>query len=85
MKRIIEVSNEGLEGLMGQQVLLLCSAYFYTGKLVGVNKKFVCLESPSIVYDTGTFSSKGYTDSQPLHAKEFYIMINSIESFGVSK
>jgi hypothetical protein len=85
MKRIIEVSNEGLEGLMGQEVLLFCAAYFYTGKLIGVNKKYVLLENPSIVYDTGAFTNKGYADAQRLHCKEFYVMISAIESFGVSK
>ena len=85
MKKIIEVSNEGLEALMGQQVLLLCSTYFYTGKLVGVNKKFVLLQNPSIVYSTGDFKTKGYSDAQELHTKEFYIMIHAIEAFGISK
>jgi hypothetical protein len=85
MKRIIEVNQEGLEKLLGQQVLLLCSAYFYTGRLVGVNKKFVCLENPSIVYDTGDFDKAGYNDAQKLHTKEFYVMINAIEAFGISK
>ena len=85
MKKVIEVNNEGLEKLLGQEVLLMCAAYFYTGKLIGVNRKFVLLENPKIVYDTGAFDKKGYTDAQALHTKEFYVMIASIESFGVSK
>lgn len=85
MKRLIEVNNEGLEKLIGQQVLLLCSNYFYTGKLIGVNKKYVLLQDPSIVYDTGAFSKAGYNDAQALHTKEFYVMIHSIEAFGLSK
>jgi hypothetical protein len=85
MKRLVEVNNEGLEKLIGQKVLLLCDSYFYTGKLIGVNKKYVLLQNPSIVYDTGGFDTAGYTDAQALHTKEFYIMIHAIESFGLSK
>jgi hypothetical protein len=85
MKRLVEVNNEGLEKLIGSQVLLLCSSYFYTGKLIGVNKKFVLLQDPSIVYDTGGFDKQGYVDAQRLHTKEFYVMINAIEAFGLSK
>lgn len=85
MKKLIEVNNEGLEKLIGKQVLLLCSSYFYTGLLVGVNKKFVLLQNPSIVYDTGAFDKSGYTDVQRLHTSEFYVMIQAIEAFGLSK
>lgn len=85
MKRLIDVSTEGLDKLIGEQVLLLCSSYFYTGKLIGVNKKFVLLQDPSIVYSTGSFDTKGYSDAQRLHTKEFYVMIQSIEAFGLSK
>lgn len=85
MKKLVEVSNEGLEKLIGDQVLLLCSSYFYTGKLIGVNKKYVLLQDPSIVYSTGSFETKGYSDSQKLHTKEFYVMIQAIEAFGLSK
>jgi len=85
MKRLVEGTNEGLEKLIGSRVLLLCSSYFYTGKLIRVNKKFVLLQDPSIVYDTGSFDKQGYADAQRLHTKEFYIMTNSIEAFGLSK
>jgi hypothetical protein len=88
MKKLVEVvqvEGEGLDGLLGQEVLLLCQNYFYTGKLVGVNDTFVKLEKTIIVYETGTFSSKGYKDAQTLHTSEFYINRAAIEAFGVSK
>lgn len=37
MKTLVEVQNEGLLALIGKRVTLFCSAYIYTGKLVGVN------------------------------------------------
>lgn len=88
MKKLInvtEVEGEGLEALIGEQVLILCMNYFYTGKLVGVNTTCILLEYPSIVYDTGAFDKKGYTDAQKLHTKQFYIQIGAIEAYGVSK
>ena len=53
MKKLIEVTDEGLEGLLGKRVTLLCMNYFYTGTLTGVNDKCVQLTSPKIVYETG--------------------------------
>jgi hypothetical protein len=86
LKKIIEVNDGvGLESLLGEKVLLICSAYFYTGKLSGVNDSFVELEDPAIVYETGAWSDKNYRDVQPLHTKKFHVQRASIESFGVSK
>lgn len=86
MKQIIEVTEGvGLEGLLGENVLLICRAYFYVGKLTGVNDTFVELTDPSIVYETGAWSDKTYRDAQKLHASKFYIQRSAIESFGVSK
>lgn len=86
MKQIVEVTEGvGLEGLLGQEVLLICAAYFYTGKLTGVNESFVQLSEPSIVYETGAWTSKGYSDAQKLHASTFYVQRSAIESFGVTK
>lgn len=86
MKQIVEVTEGvGLESLLGEEVLLICSAYFYTGKLTGVNETFVQLENPSIVYETGSWDSRGYKDAQKLHTKKFFIQREAIESFGASK
>jgi len=88
MKKLVtveQIEGEGLEALLGENVLLMCSSYFYTGKLIGVNADFVKLESPTIVYETGKWSSPGYADAQPLHAKEWYVTRHSIESYGLSK
>ena len=84
MKKIVEVNDEGLEGLMGETVTLFCMNYFYTGKLIGVNDSCVLLEDPKIVYETGEWSSKDWKDAQALPAP-LYVQIHSIESFGVMK
>lgn len=84
MKQYIEVSGEGLEGLMGKRVLIMTAGYFYEGKLVGVNDNFIKLEDPGIVYETGAFSNPNYKDLQKLHTKEWYVQMGLIESYGVS-
>lgn len=84
MKKIVEVSDEGLEGLMGETVTLFCMNYFYTGKLVGVNESCVKLSKPSIVYDTGEWSAKDWADAQKLPGS-IYVQTSSIEAFGVMK
>lgn len=88
MKQIVtvtEVEGEGLEALMGQNVLLFCLNYIYTGKLVGVNSMFVKLEDAKIVYETGPFTSKGYTDAQALPTGVWYVHTATVESFGLGK
>ena len=84
MKKIVEVSDEGLEGLLGETVTLLCMNYFYTGKLIGVNSTCVKLEGPSIVYETGEWSSKSWKDAQKLPG-DIYVQIAAIEAFGLLK
>jgi len=84
MKKLVqatEVDGEGLEMLMGEQVLIFCLSYIYTGKLIGVNKTCILLENPAIVYETGAFSTKTFTDAQKLPF-QLYIQTSAIESFG---
>ena len=86
IKVIEEVQGAvGLDSLLGEEVLLICSAYFYTGKLTGVNETFVQLDDPAIVYETGSWSSKGYGTAEKLHTKRFFVQRAAIESYGVSK
>lgn len=84
MKQIVtvtEVDGEGLDGLLGQNVLLFCLNYIYTGKLVGVNESFVKLENASIVYETGPINQPGFKDAQSLGNRPWYVQRTAIESF----
>ena len=86
MKVLVEEnSEEGLEGLLGKRVLLVSAGYFYEGKLVGVNSACVKLEDSSIVYGTGDWESKTYSDIQKLNTDVWYVNTGLIESFGLSK
>lgn len=83
-KIVEEVNEEGLEKLLGERISLFCMNYIYTGKLIGVNDKVVLLQDAAIVYETGPFSEKGWKDAQPL-LHDWYVMLSSVESFGVLK
>lgn len=86
MKRIIEeTENQGLESLLGERVLLMCTGYFYEGKLEGVSEQCVELSDPYIVYETGSFSDEAYKDSQKLHTEKWFVSIPLIESYGLGK
>lgn len=86
MKRVIvQSTNEGLESLLGEKVTLLCTRYIYTGTLTGLNDNFCLLQDPYIVYDTGAWDKKDWQDAQKLPKNEIYIMLHSIESFGLMK
>ena len=84
MKKIVEVSDEGFEGLLGETVTLFCMNYFYTGKLVGVNASCVKLDDPKVVYETGEWSAKDWADAQSLPGS-IYVQVSSVEAFGVLK
>jgi hypothetical protein len=86
MKRIIEETGAtGLDSLLGEQVLLLCGNYFYSGKLTGVNKTFVELAGASIVYETGEWSASAYKDVQKLGAGPTFVRIQWIEAYRLGK
>jgi hypothetical protein len=85
MKKLIEeVENEGLIKLMGERVTFFCLNYIYTGKLTGVNEQYVKLEDAAIVYETGAFTEKNWKDAQAL-PRPVYIMLQTVESFGIMK
>ena len=86
MKKLVsvtEVDGEGLESLMGEQVILFCSNYFYAGKLVGINSTCVLLEDGGIVYETGAFSDKSWKDFQKIG--HVYVQTSHIEAYAKGK
>ena len=86
MKIVTETAvTEGLESLLGQNVTLLCMNYIYTGKLVGIDDGQVKLDDAKIVYETGAFTEKEWTDAQPLPNGTWYVRLATIESFGILK
>ena len=84
LARAVEVSEEGLESLLGQTVTFFCAVYIYTGELVGVNSTCVKLKNPKIVYETGAFNEKSWKDAQSL-PNELYLQTSMIEAFGIVK
>lgn len=84
LKNVVEVKEEGLLALIGQDVELFGGIYIYAGKLVGVNDKCVKLSNPHIVYETGPLDGKKYKDAQHMGKEFHYVSTNFIESFGVT-
>jgi hypothetical protein len=86
LKKIVEqVEGEGLEKFLGEKITLFCANYIYTGNLSGVNDTCVLLTEAAIVYETGSFTEKGWKDAQSLPGGEWYVQISAIESFGKTK
>lgn len=86
MKKIIEVDSktEGLEALLGENVVLICVNYIYAGKLVGVNETFVQLDGAAIVYETGEWTCTTWKDAQRLPSAKWQVRTSAVESWGVS-
>jgi hypothetical protein len=82
---VVEVEGEGLESLLGQQVMVFCMNYIYAGELSGVNTDFIQITGAKIVYETGPFVEKEYKDAQSLPGLVWYIQKSSIESYGTGK
>lgn len=83
--QVFEIDGEGLSALLGKRVILLCSCYFYEGVLEWVNDSFVRLSEAKIVYETGSWSNKAWSDAQLTNINPMYVMTSHIESFGESK
>ena len=84
LKKVIEVSDEGFEALLGQRITCFCAVYIYTGTLIGVNQTCIKLKDPAIVYETGSFTEKNWKDAQKL-SNELYLQLGMIEAFGIVK
>lgn len=82
---VVEVENEGLLALLGKEVMLFCLNYIYAGTLTGVNESCVLLTDAKLVYETGSFTEKGYKDAQALPTGNWYVQRGAIESFGPGK
>jgi hypothetical protein len=82
---VVETGESAFESLLGEKVTIFSLNYIYHGELVGVNDDNILLKNPKIVYETGAFNKKGFTDAQSLETDEFFIQKGTIESFGVLK
>jgi len=66
--------------LVGKEVYCMCASYAYGGVLTSVSDKFVQINDPAIVYETGPWDSKTWKDAQRLPTNKVTVGINSIES-----
>jgi hypothetical protein len=80
MKKLVEIPEEGLEGLLGKHITLICTRYIYSGVLEGVNDFCILLKDAEIVYETGAWSAKQWSGAEKVPSP-FYVTRQSIESF----
>lgn len=81
-KIVQEVDGEGLISLLGKRVILLCTNYFYSGVLEGVNTSDVLLADAGIVYETGKLDADVFADFQKFGGDgKLYVRTESIESY----
>lgn len=66
--------------MLGKVVYVSCTSYAYTGKLTGVNDKFIELEEVEIVYETGPWSGKTFKGTEKLPTKTLCIFLTQVES-----
>jgi len=84
--RIVSDEETAFDKLLGKEVALFCSNYIYSGRLTGINGSSVELSSPSIVFETGAFSSKNWKDAQRLPCAVAFVERSAIEcSFEVKR
>ena len=77
-------AEDGLESLLGQQVILFGVNFNYGGKLIGVNDKFVLLENGGIIFETGAFDLAKWKDFQKVSDK-LYVRTSMIEAYSKGK
>ncbi len=80
MRKLVDVDTEGLESLLGEDIMVWSLNYIYAGKLVGVNDTCIRLDDAKVVYETGPLTSAGFQDAQAL-PHPAYIQLACIEMF----
>lgn len=88
MKKIVtvtEVEGEGLEAFLGKRIFIVCTSYFYTGNLTGINTSCVLLEDARFVLESGSFEKKGLDNAEKIPGGKLYVQKSAIECFFESK
>lgn len=84
MSKVVEiekVSDEGLQTLLGQQVIIWCECYIYHGTLMDVSETDVLLNDAKVVYQTGALKNDSFEKAEALRGP-WYIRVAKIESYG---
>lgn len=83
--KAVKKAVAGLEALIGERVLFLCTNYFYAGKLIALAgadaSASAVLEDASVVYETGAWGEPQWKDAQNMKRKQIGVRLDAIESF----
>lgn len=80
----VPTTEVGYAALVGQKVLIFTTTYIYYGLLETVNCDTLTLSNPHIVFETGEFSAKKFTNAQSLLAPTWTLTLGHIESAGIT-
>ena len=78
-----EVINSSIYTLLGENIIVFCRNYIYSGKLIGVDSDYIILGDARIVYDTGPLCGNTFTNAQSLPS-QWFIQLSTVESYGIS-
>ena len=73
--------NAGLESLLGQHIVVWCTSFIYSGKLVGYDTTLLHLQEAVIVYETGAHNATTFNRAEEL-PHEHFVRLSQVESFG---
>jgi hypothetical protein len=77
---VIEVEDEGLVSLLGEQIIVWSLNYIYAGTLAGVNDTCLRLDDAKVVYETGPLTGTMQQSAQALK-NPAYVMLHCIEMY----
>lgn len=77
-KIVVDNSEDGLESLLGENVMVFSLNYIYAGVLSGIDEDCLKLDGACIVYETGKLDKSGFQDAQAL-ARSAYVQRRCVE------
>ena len=73
-------TRQHLQHMVGREVYVCCTGYAYAGVLETVGVRSITIREPSIVYETGPWTSTKWHDAQRLPTARAVVMVAQIES-----
>lgn len=82
----VMTTRQHLAHMVGKSVYCCCTGYAYAGVLETIGARSITIRDPSIVYETGAWTSSKWHDAQRLPTARAVVMVSQIESiFAVQK
>ncbi len=76
----VMTTRQHLAHMVGRDVYVCCTGYAYAGVLETVGVRSITIRDPSIVYETGAWTSTKWHDAQRLPTARAVVMLAQVES-----